>query len=124
MGWKAKIMSILKKIFSSIKTKTQEHIRQNVGILVDVPNQGGDDTNNGNVARTFFNPKFRNTICSLITDEVDCTKLQHTSEITIEINVMLPVNLASLSCHIFAQLSSKTADHGAYQSIITFHVFP
>ena len=72
------------------KTKTQEHIRQNVGILVDVPTQGGGNTNNGNVARTFFNPKFRHTICSLIEDEVDRTNY---NTLLRDINVMLSVCL-------------------------------
>ncbi|CAL4094100.1 unnamed protein product [Meganyctiphanes norvegica] len=45
------------------------HVRLKTGMLIDTPQSGGGNTNTGVLAEKYFNPDFRQDICSLIKNE-------------------------------------------------------
>ena len=80
--------------FKAAKTHVQENLRQQLGILVDVPTPGGGNTNSGSIAQRFFSSDSRDTICELITCDINRQNynifLQH-------VNVMLSICLGMKS---------------------------
>ena len=59
------------RLIAQAKSEAQDHIRKQLGLLIDVPTSGGGTTNNGSVATRFFSQKNRDIICELIKKEED-----------------------------------------------------
>ena len=82
----------MEKDIASAKKKAQEHIREKIGILVDVPTAGGGNTNSGVLAQRFFYPKSRDAICELIKNDDD---RENYRTLLRDLNVMLTVCLGT-----------------------------
>ena len=59
----------VKDALKSAKKETIEHIRKNLGFLIDTPTSGGGNTDTGGIAERFFSPESREDICSLILNQ-------------------------------------------------------
>lgn len=82
------------KFISGAKQKAQDHIRQKLGLLIDVPTSGGGNTNNGSIATRYFDPKSRETVCELISNKRD---RQNYEDFLRDLNVILTVCLGMRS---------------------------
>ena len=82
----------MEKDIASAKKKAQEHIREKIGILVDLPTAWGGNTNSGVLAQRFFDPKSRDAICELIKNDDD---RENYRTLLRDLNVMLTVCLGT-----------------------------
>ena len=59
----------VKDALKSAKKETVEHIRKNLGFLIDTPTSDGGNTDSGGIAERFFSSESREDICSLILNQ-------------------------------------------------------
>ena len=58
----------------SAKSTVTKHVRQHTGLVIDTPTSAGGNTNSGPTAESFFEPKNREKICSVLKKTEDREK--------------------------------------------------